>query len=166
MQRTPLPVFLAATVLSSILAIAQEGHQPLSMDKVMTSQERRQTGVSSLTSSQRIALDRWLNTYTLRVIETARTVLKAPDVGEHATAVYHSPGSGHWIRENGDGKIITLEDGSLWQVSDLDQIDTALWLPTTNITILRSSKAVGEFKYVLVNTEDGEKASAKYLGNE
>jgi hypothetical protein len=28
-----------------------------------------------------------------------------------------------------DGKIVELEDGSLWRVGDVDAIDSGLWLP-------------------------------------
>jgi hypothetical protein len=32
-----------------------------------------------------------------------------------------------------DGEIVKLEDGSLWRVDDTDTVDSALWLPTTDI---------------------------------
>jgi hypothetical protein len=41
-----------------------------------------------------------------------------------------------------------------------------LWLPVTDITVLKAPSAVGDYKYLLVNTEDGEKALAKYLGKQ
>jgi hypothetical protein len=54
----------------------------------------------------------------------------------------------------------------MWQISALDQVDTALWLPVADISVLRDSNATGGYDYALVNTEDEEKASAKYLGSE
>jgi len=48
----------------------------------------------------------------------------------------------------------------------LDRVDTALWLPITNIAVLESRSPVGDYKYVLINKDDGEKALAKYLGEE
>ncbi|MGA8594897.1 MAG: hypothetical protein WB676_09150 [Bryobacteraceae bacterium] len=65
-----------------------------------------------------------------------------------------------------DGKIITLEDGSLWQVDTLDQIDTALWLPITNIVVLPSDRTGDDNEYILLDKDDGEKAHVKYLGRE
>ena len=80
---------------------------------------------------------------------------------------YSGVGGGHWVREvSNNGAIVTLEDGSLWEISAADRIDTALWLPTINITVLKSQSAVGDYKYTLVNKDDGEKALAKYLGKE
>jgi hypothetical protein len=54
----------------------------------------------------------------------------------------------------------------MWEINSLDRIDTALWLPISNVTILKASSPVGEYKYTLVNTDDGEKALAKYLGKQ
>ncbi len=62
--------------------------------------------------------------------------------------------------------MIVLEDGSIWEINSIDRIDTALWLPITDITVLKASQPVGDYKYTLVNTEDGEKALAKFLGRE
>jgi hypothetical protein len=57
-----------------------------------------------------------------------------------------------------DGSIVTLEDGSVWQIDPLDQIDTTLWLPMTEITVVETGSG-----YLLINTDDGEKAHARLL---
>jgi hypothetical protein len=54
----------------------------------------------------------------------------------------------------------------MWEVNSFDRINTTLLLPVTNVTILKASQAIGEYKYTLINTEDGEKALAKYLGKQ
>jgi hypothetical protein len=54
----------------------------------------------------------------------------------------------------------------MWEINSLDRIDTALWLPITNITVLAASSPVGEYRYTLINKDDGEKTLAKYLGRE
>ncbi len=59
---------------------------------------------------------------------------------------------GHWIQSiAGNGEIIKLEDGSIWQVDIIDRVTTSIWLPISNITICGS---------YLINTDDGEKVSA------
>jgi hypothetical protein len=59
---------------------------------------------------------------------------------------------GHWVNHvSGDGRIVILEDRSVWTVDDGDEVHTALWLPATDI-IACSDK--------LINSEDGEVASA------
>ncbi len=58
-----------------------------------------------------------------------------------------------------------LEDGSIWQIDPMDTIDAMLWLPISNITIVLSDRGSPGYGYLLINTDDGEKAHAKYLGN-
>jgi hypothetical protein len=63
--------------------------------------------------------------------------------------------SGHWVSEvAGDGKIVILEDGSVWLIAAANQIDTMLWLPTTDITACDDK---------LIDTEDGEVAGARRI---
>jgi len=62
---------------------------------------------------------------------------------------------GHWIQSiAGNGEIIKLEDGSIWQVDGVDTVTSSIWLPVSNITIC------GPY---LINTDDGEKVSATRL---
>ncbi|PWH04527.1 hypothetical protein DIY08_01745 [Shewanella xiamenensis] len=62
---------------------------------------------------------------------------------------------GHWIQSiAGNGEIIKLEDGSIWQVDAVDTVTSSIWLPVSNVTICGS---------YLINTDDGEKVSATRL---
>jgi hypothetical protein len=80
---------------------------------------------------------------------------------------YTGIGGGHWIsKKSVNGNMITLEDKSLWEVHSIDRIYTMLWLPISNITVLESNSPFGKFRYELYNTDDGEKALAKYLGSQ
>jgi hypothetical protein len=64
--------------------------------------------------------------------------------------------SGHWIDSVvSDGKIIKLEDGSLWEVDDVDMVDTAIWLPISDVVICGSN---------MINTDDKESAEVKRIG--
>lgn len=74
---------------------------------------------------------------------------------------YAGLGSGHWISKNIDGKYITLEDGSLWEISSFDQINTCLWLTTDDITVVENDNPF--YPYLLINTDEGEKAEAKLV---
>ena|SRR3989442_1964245 len=63
--------------------------------------------------------------------------------------------SGHWIDSvAGDGKIIKLEDGSMWQVNDVDTITSSLWLPTSEVVVCGPK---------IINTDDGESVEATPL---
>lgn len=71
----------------------------------------------------------------------------------------------HWISKNIDnGEFILLEDNSLWQIDPLDKIDAMLWLPISNISIVESNTGSPGYDYLLINTDDGEKVHAKYIG--
>ena len=63
--------------------------------------------------------------------------------------------SGHWITSvNRDGEVVILEDGSVWLVDPIDQIDSMLWLPTSDIVACYDK---------LINTDDGETVSARRI---
>lgn len=80
----------------------------------------------------------------------------------NAKETYLGVGSGHWIQTvSSGGKYITLEDRSIWEVSPIDVIYSAIWLPITNIVVIEES---GPYPYKLVNTDDREAVNAKYLG--
>lgn len=79
-----------------------------------------------------------------------------------ASAPVVSVGGGHWVKKVLDGrKIIELEDGSLWQVDPLDRIDSALWLPLDNITVIEGDDP--GYPYKIVNTDDNHLVNVKPL---
>ena len=88
-----------------------------------------------------------MNRYTAQVIQFVQS--RTGDRGAYAGV-----GGGHWVKEKvGNGEMVILEDGSIWEISSIDRIYTALWLPITNITVLEASTPIGEYRYLLVNTD-------------
>ena len=76
--------------------------------------------------------------------------------------MYVGIGEGHWINKvEGDGKYVHLEDGSVWEISPLDRIDTMLWLPVTDITVAEGDDP--NYPYRLTNTDDNEAVDAKLI---
>ena len=76
---------------------------------------------------------------------------------------YAALGSGHLLREvSGDGRYITLEDGSSWEVLPSDQFESADWQPLASMTV-RSARGENGFNYQLVNTTDDEGVMAKFI---
>jgi len=70
-----------------------------------------------------------------------------------------------WITENVDGKILILSDGSMWEVTQIDVVDSSLWLVTDDVIVVRAEDPVACFAYTIINaSEDAEKAQAQYLG--
>jgi hypothetical protein len=59
--------------------------------------------------------------------------------------------SGHWIQSvEGDGKIIKLENGSMWEVDDIDTATTSIWLPVSEIIVCGNK---------IINVDDNESAA-------
>jgi hypothetical protein len=59
--------------------------------------------------------------------------------------------TGHWIESvSSDGKIIKLEDQSLWKVDDVDTVTSMIWLPISEVTICGSK---------MINVDDDETIS-------
>jgi len=80
--------------------------------------------------------------------------------------IYPGLKTGHWIQENDNEKIITLEDGSRWEVSPLERITSLLWLPITKINIGKSNKGFPGYNYLLINMRTKKQVHAKFLGFE
>lgn len=92
-----------------------------------------------------------------------------PQAGGSAvrSKAYVGVGGKHWVKKNIDGgTYIVLEDGTLWAIDPFDKIDAMLWLPISNITVIESSSGSPSYDYLLINTDDGEKAHAKYMGEQ
>lgn len=163
------------TFTSVRLAVAQTGKLDLTVEEVMTPQELKDTGISGLTASQRTALNSWLNRYTqtvIRVAGGANSVREpmAPSISSIPSAspsckTYSNTGEKESITENADGKILILLDGSMWQVMDIDTVDSSLWLPVEDVLVIRAERPIGCYTYTIINTEENaEKVQAQYLG--
>ncbi len=69
------------------------------------------------------------------------------------------------ITENADGEILILSDGSVWEVLDIDTVNSSLWLPVDDVIVVRADKPLACFNYTIINTaEHAEKVQAQYLG--
>ena len=68
----------------------------------------------------------------------------------------------HWIKKVFDrGKLIQLEDNSLWEISPIDIINSSLWLSVSDVYVTESSNPYYPFK--IINTDDGETVEAKFV---
>ncbi len=71
--------------------------------------------------------------------------------------VYASCESDHWIQtKNNDGTLLTLEDGSVWRVTDGGQVDSQLWLEVDDVLLCDDG--------TMINTsEQNEQVSVELL---
>lgn len=102
-----------------------------------------------------------------RSTPTAQRYTQSGPQIEAVARAYNNPGIGHWVKKNVErGQFILLEDGSLWEVDRLERLNASLWLPMARVTVLSSSRGSPGYDYLLINTDDGEKAHAKYVGKQ
>jgi len=72
-------------------------------------------------------------------------------------------GADEFIHEvSSNGALITLSDGSIWVVSPIERIATALWLPVTDVRITAGDDP--SYPYKMVNKDDGEVANVQLVG--
>ena len=76
---------------------------------------------------------------------------------------YTAFGSGHLLREvTEEGRYITLEDGSRWEVKPSDQFQSVDWQPQASMTV-RVARGENGFNYELLNTTDDEGVMVKFI---
>ena len=78
-------------------------------------------------------------------------------------AFYTKTHDEHWLRDKlEEGRIVVLEDESIWEVHPLDRLITSRWLRISTITVTYTQKET--YPYVLSNSTEREDARANYLG--
>src|SRR5271169_5251209 len=69
----------------------------------------------------------------------------------------------HWLRDKlEEGRIVILEDESIWEVHPWDRQITKRWLRISTITVKHTEKE--GYPYLLSNSTEGEDARVNYLG--
>ena len=148
-------------------ASAQSNKPLVTLDQMFTPAQQKSMGLSRLTASEREALRAHVESLLVRVASADERKPAAPGGNGAAGKVYAGVGGGHWISKNIErGTYILLEDRSLWQIDPLDKINATLWLAISSITVVESNAVSPRYNYLLINTDDGEKAHAKYLGKQ
>ena len=121
------------------------GQEPvLKIEQVMTAQELQQSGVSTLSSQQRQALNRWLGSYTLRILSTAQGVTQpqAPrrpttaGTGSYCSPAIESTISGEFTGWAGE-TIVKFDNGQIWQQAEYDYTYSYAYRP--EVTIYQTS---------------------------
>jgi hypothetical protein len=114
--------------------------QQVTIEKVMTAQEMRDTGIATLNASQRHALDDWLNRYTLRVLGVATqqqgTASYSAPVRTSCSPAIESTISGEIEGWEGE-TIFKLDNGQIWQQAAYDY--TYFYAYRPDITIYQTS---------------------------
>jgi hypothetical protein len=147
---------LFAVFLALSTAVIDAGGQgsSLTLRSVMSQREYAASGISGLSPAQQNVIDVWLNHWTTAAMTVS------------CGGTYSNTGERQSIEENADGRILILDDDSLWLVESVDRVDSSLWLSTEDVIVIDAKHPVAGFKYMIINTEDKEQVLAKYLGQD
>jgi hypothetical protein len=160
---------LLVVVCAASMVLAQGGAQ-FTFDQLFPPAKQRAMGLQKLTQAEKAQLQAHVETLmsaAMRGAANQTPPAKGAGPPKGGARVYAGVKGGHWIKQNIDnGSFILLEDRSLWQIDPLDKINAMLWLKISNITVVKSSKGSPGYDYLLINTDDGEKAHAKYMGKQ
>ncbi len=99
-----------------------------------------------------------------RAAPAAPATKVTPATPTTVTTAYTALGGGHFIRAvSGDGRYVTLEDGSRWEIAPKDWYQTVDWEATENVTVRTFPQPENGFGYELTNTTMDEGVAASYV---
>jgi len=146
----------------------------LPMELAMSSNELEQTGINRLSGQQKRAFERWLESWTRRVLEQSPSYHPSASLEqwvrnwpEHTKAEQKDPDaatksrqeSNQRIFRNNKGKTIELHDGSEWNIYSIDVKIAVKWKRGEVISITTSERDIRR-PYILTNTLRNEEAGA------
>jgi hypothetical protein len=105
-------------------------------------------------------------------VEEKTVYVREGDAGERSLRLvkavrklksYGFAGPGHFIKAMGDdGRTLTLEDGSVWEIDERTTFKTVGWEAKQGVTV-RASNEEDDFNYFLDNTDADEGALARLV---
>ncbi len=131
-------------LLPLLFLIPAVAYSLILIDDVMSRDDQKKTGISTLNHNQRQALEQWLNDHV--VMKTAEN---AP-IKESSLALNLN-----------QGKKLQLSDGSVYEINPADTVITQSWLTPFPILIYQSGDPAYPIK--LVNKNDGTAVKARKI---
>jgi len=123
---------LSAVFLCSILS-SQSRDLDLEIERVMTAKELAETGVSSLAPQQREALNRWLTSFTLRVLKAGQPHSQSPRPAPSGRSpAIESTIAGEFHGWEGE-TLFKLDNGQIWQQAEYDYMYSYSYRPEVTI---------------------------------
>jgi hypothetical protein len=145
---------IAFAFLLALPVPAKEQGASTTIKSAMTSSEYSASGIASLGPQQQAALDHWLNRFALSLFNISC-----------GGGVYNNIDEKQSIENNAEGRILILDDDSIWLVESVDRVDSSLWLETEDVVVTKAKGSNG-FDYTIIDLDDKESVHAKYLGND
>jgi hypothetical protein len=119
--------------------VSQAQSPSVKFEQLMTVQEFQDSGLSALSTQQRDALNRWLTSYTVRVLSAARATgqqgasgTTARPTGSNCAPAIESTISGEFSGWEGE-TIFKLDNGQIWQQAEYDYMYSYSYRPDVTI---------------------------------
>ena len=144
-------------LLSVLIATSSLVGEDLVIENVMTRQEQEASGIDRLTPPEKQALEKWLNTWTRHVILQAPTYhpsmtlsqwvagwpgyLKPQPIPKPVAEKERREANQKIFRNKG-GAVLELKDGSVWNITFIDQPVARFWARGQRITIRRNPRDI------------------------
>ncbi len=142
----------------------------LSIDKIMDQREQEASGVDRLSPQERQALEQWVSTWTQRVIQQAPTYHPSMTIPQWVNSWpgYANPKQSskkdtskekqednQKIFRNHNGSVLELYDGSVWNITAIDQPIAKFWGRGQRITITKNPRDIVR-PFFLTNQQKNE----------
>ena len=161
--------------ISTILCVAALHAEDLTVDQVMTQKEQESIGVDRLSPQERAAFERWLDSWTRKVIQQAPTYHPSYSLSQWvqgwpgymktapiapAQASKERQEANQTIFRNKSGAVLELNDGSVWNVCQIDQPVAQFWARNQRLVVTRNQQADLVRPYILINQQRQEQVGA------
>ena len=183
-------IFATTVLVLAPLSLDAQGGSRVSLERIMSQEERAATGVGALAPAQRAALEAWLARYTATVTAVAAGLTRGETRGaEHAqppepgrVAPPRAPVGDDTIRppsrrrphtipdgirvyrSAGGGTFVMLEDGSMWEIFLRDRPYTVTWQAGDYVLVRHNPAPTNGYEFVLINAAGRMEASARFAG--
>jgi hypothetical protein len=165
----------AFVIVSTVLCVTGLHAEDLSVDQVMTQQEQENVGINRMSPLERAAFERWLDTWTRKVIQQAPTYhpsytlsqwvqgwpgyMKTAPIAPTVAAKERQEANQTIFRNKG-GAVLELNDGSVWNICQIDHPVAQFWARNQRLVITRNQQADLVRPYILVNEQRQEQVGA------
>lgn len=126
----------------SILCLYFPLQASTSLENLMSVEEKKNTGYSSLTKKQQTALDTWINTHF--------TLNKTPPEGNSLSLSVNIQ----------NGKELILSDGSRWSVDPQDQTISSIWITPFPLKLIPNDNPNYPMTLLNLSSEEAVKVKA------
>ncbi len=135
-----------ALALTTLAIIISQLQAQIILDEVMSRDEQKKTGVANLSSTQKVALEAWLNN---------NFVLKSKEEAE-------APQTELSLSINIDnGQKLELSDNSLWEIAPGDVPTSAVWITPFPVKIAPSGDP--NYPCLIINPNSGVSVKARRI---